>query len=626
VPTAPFGSWPSPVTSDVLVSRASRLADVLVDGADVYWVEGRPAEEGRQVLVRWRDGQCADAVGAPFSVRTLVHEYGGRAAAARDGVVFACNLADQRLWRFAPGAAPSALTPEPAQPFGLRYADPDLSPDGRWLYCVREAHGGSAGEAVNEVVRVAADGGGVEAVAGGTDFVAAPRVSPDGDRLAWLAWSHPNMPWDGTELWVAAPDGTGARLVAGGPAESVSQPWWSPDGRLHYLSDRTGWWNLYAEGDDSPLVAMDAEFGGPDWNLGQSSYAFLSDGVLVATWQTAGRTHLGVVGRGDVHEIGQPFDRLASLQPVDGGVVCLAGGFAAAPAVVRIGVPDGAVTVLARAEDDALDPALVSVPRPIEFPTSRGETAHAFFYPPRNRDWTGPPGERPPLVVMSHGGPTAQARTVLDPGIQWWTTRGIAVVDVDYRGSSGYGRAYRTRLEGEWGVLDVDDCLAAARWLADEGLVDGDRMVIRGESASGLTVLCALAFGDVFAAGASHYGVGDLAALARDTHKFESRYIDRLVGPLPAAADVYRARSPVFHADRIKVPIILFQGLEDKVVPPQQAEQFAAALEANGVPYEYLAFEGEQHGFRQADTIKAVAEAELAFFGRVLGFAPAPTP
>jgi dipeptidyl aminopeptidase/acylaminoacyl peptidase len=629
VPAAPFGSWPSPITADVLVEQTVRLGDIEVDGADVFWVEGRPSEGGRQAVVRWSpspgaDEGAADITPDDFSARSLVHEYGGRCVAVHGGVVYASNFADQRVWRLAPGEAPAPITPEPPapNPTAWRYADPVISPDGGRLFCVRETHN-PGGEPRNELVVVDTAGGAEPCVlASGPDFVAAPRLSPDGRRLAWLAWHHPNMPWDGTELWVADPDGADARLVAGGPDESVSQPRWRPDGVLHYVSDRTGWWNLYAE-DGTALAPMAAEFSAPDWLLGQSTYTFLDDGGLVAAWQTDDGMHLGILDGRAFHEIAQPFTAFASLQPHGDGVVCLAGSPTAATAVVRIAVPDGAVEVLARSRSIGLDPAVVSVPRPITFPTTHGDTARALFYPPANGDWTGLPDERPPLVVTSHGGPTTRASSVLNTGVQWWTSRGIAVVDVDYRGSSGYGRRYRRRLNGNWGLFDADDCVHAARWLAEQGEVDSRRVVIRGESASGFTTLCALVFHDAFAAGASYYGIGDLEALARDTHKFESRYIDRLIGPYPEAADVYRARSPVHHAERLSTPVILLQGLEDKVVPPQQAEALAQALRQARVPFASLAFAGEQHGFRQAATITSAAEAELSFYGQVLGFTPA---
>jgi dipeptidyl aminopeptidase/acylaminoacyl peptidase len=432
------------------------------------------------------------------------------------------------------------------------------------------------------------------------------------------------MPWDATTLWVAPFSGgtlTGApRVVAGGEGESVTQPRWSPDGVLHFVSDRSGWWNLYREGDGASLCPMEAEFSGPDWVFGQSTYVFLADGSLVAVWSEGGVDRLGLVAGGRVSEIETPWTAIDTLGVVEGGVVAVAASPTHPAAVVRIDVPAGTSSVLRRSRPDTVEPAYVSVPEAIEFPTEGGRTAHAFFYPPANPQFAAPEGERPPLVVKSHGGPTSAARAIFDMTVQYWTSRGIAVVDVNYGGSTGYGREYRRRLNGAWGIVDVDDCVNAARWLAAEGRVDGDRMVVRGGSAGGYTTLAALTFRDVFAGGASLYGVADLEILAADTHKFESRYLDGLVGPYPDAKTIYDERSPIHHTDRLSRPMILFQGLEDKVVPPEQAEMMADALRRKGIPFAYLAFEGEQHGFRRAETIVRVAEAELWFYGRILGF------
>ncbi len=588
------------------------LSGLQVSGNALFWNEGRPAEAGRQVVVRWSPGQDpVDVVPAPFSARTTVHEYGGGAFAVRGDTVYFSNFDDQRLWR--------ADGPRPITDAGARYADCDVSPDGSDLACVRERH--LDGDVVNDLVLVAVDGSaGPSVVAEGHDFYAAPRFAPDG-RLAWLAWDHPRMPWDATVLEV---DG---KPVAGGPEESITQPRWSPDGALHWVSDRTGWWNLYREGE--PLLAVEAEFSGPDWVFGQSTYAFLPDGRLVAAWAQTGRGHLGVLGEAPLD---LPYTSFSSVRAYGDKVAAIAASPTTAPAIVVIdpgtarrpggGAHVADVTVVRSSRPNPVDHGYLSTPRPVTFPTTGGQAAHALFYPPANEDCEGPPGERPPLVVTSHGGPTSAASTSLELRTQFWTSRGIAVVDVDYRGSSGYGRAYRRQLDGQWGVADVDDCVAAARHLADAGEVDGRRMVIRGSSASGLTTLLALTKG-VFAAGASLYGVADLAALATDTHKFESRYLDGLVGPWPEAADVYRRRSPIHLADQLSAPLIIFQGLDDKVVPPAQAEVLVAALRRAGIPFAYLTFEGEAHGFRKAATIRRVVEAELSFYAQVLGFTPA---
>lgn len=637
---APYGSWRSPITAEALVADSLRLGNVSVDGGDVYWVEGRPAERGRQVLVRWRRrgdrSDIEDMSGPDDNVRTLVHEYGGRPYAVRDGLIVWSSFADQRLRVI---GTDEPITPEPPLPLAVRYADHHLTRGGRWVLCVRERHSvPGASEAVNDLVAVAVDGSGsVNLLADGHDFFSSPRLSPDGRRLAWLSWDHPNMPWDATELWVAGVDLDGdvaevgtPRRVAGGPGESVSEPRWSPEGVLHWMSDRSGWWNLYDEdGDGVPLVEMEADFATPEWVFGNASYAFLGDGSLFVSWWSGGMKRFGLVREGGkVDDLELPFTTGGSIAAL--GRTSVVGVFASptqAPAVVRVDMAnpsDVSCEVLRSSAPHAIDEAYVSVPQSIEFPTTGDRTAHALFYAPANGEFVGPADEAPPLIVLSHGGPTSQATAALDAEKLFWTSRGVAVVDVNYGGSTGYGRAYRERLKGTWGITDVDDCVAAAQWLASQGLVDGSRLVIQGGSAGGYTTLAALAFRPgVFAAGSSHYGVADLEALARDTHKFESRYLDGLVAPYPAGVDVYRQRSPIHHTDRLSCPLILFQGLEDMVVPPDQAEMMVGALDAKGIPHAYLAFEGEQHGFRQASTIVRVAEAELYFVGRVLGFTPA---
>jgi dipeptidyl aminopeptidase/acylaminoacyl peptidase len=628
------------------VEQVVRLSDVVVAGDELWWNEGRPTEGGRQVLVATINGAPGDRLPEDrlpegFSARTAVHEYGGssyavlRAEGERPAVVFA-NWADQRLWIATPGSEPVPLTPEPAVARGDRYADLAVVAGGEWLLAVRERHATDSGGAAgvdNDVVAVAVGAAGdphgepvaCNVIAAGRDFYSSPRPSPDGTRVAWVAWDHPAMPWDSTELWVADLAGGALvgqpRMVAGGPGESVVQPRWSPDGRLHYISDRTGWWNIYDE-EGTALAPLDAEFARPDWVLGQSSYTFLDDGRLVATWSPPGGARLGLVADGTVHPLDLAWSSFASLQAAGRGTVAaVAGSPTSAPAVVRINVDDGDVEVVRASRATAVDAAWLSVPEAIEFPTEGG-TAHGLWYRPTNPLAVAPAGELPPLVVEVHGGPTSAASPVLDYGIQYWTSRGFGVVDVDYGGSSGYGRAYRERLQGRWGVVDIDDSVAAAMWLAEQGLVDRDRLLIRGGSAGGYTTLGALAFRDVFAAGASHFGVADPELLARGTHKFESRYLDGLIGPYPEAIAVYQERSPLQHIDGFDRPLILFQGLEDEIVPPQHAELIAAALAARGVPVAHLSFAGEQHGFRQAATIRRVIDTELNFYGRVLGFEP----
>jgi dipeptidyl aminopeptidase/acylaminoacyl peptidase len=621
----PFGSWASPVAgADVARDPAWGYAMVTPDGGTVYWIEARPLEGGREAIVARTHGTApVDVLPPEFSARTRVHEYGGGAFTVHRGTVFFCHDADQRVYRIDPGAAPRPVTPEGSSPFALRYADLRVTPDGRWVVCVRERE--ASPEHVNELVAFPADGSAEpHVIAAGHDFFAAPRVSPDGGSLAWLVWDHPRMPWEGCELWLAELAGgeaRGARRVAGGPEEALVQPAWSPEGVLHVGSDRSGWWNLYRVGDDGldAITSVEADIGGPMWTFGESWYDFLPGGRIVCSYDRDGFAHLAVIeASGELRDVDCALSSISDLHG-DGDHAVLVGATPHRRSQVLLAdLGTGELSPLSEDRGEPFDPAHVSVPRPLEFPTAGGETAHALFYPPVNPEFTGPDDERPPLVVRVHGGPTAHVTPRLAMSIQYWTTRGFAVVDVNYGGSTGYGRAYRERLHGRWGIVDAEDAVNAARALAAAGEVDGERMAITGGSAGGWTVLCALAFHDAFAAGADHFGVADVRGFMEDTHKFESRYLDWLVGP--------ETRNPVDFADEIRVPVIVFQGLEDRVVPPSQSEKIVAALERNGIPHAYLTFEGEQHGFRRAETIVRVLEAELAFYGQVLGFTPAGDP
>ena len=626
---APYGSWPSPLTAERLAASNMRLGQVAIAGTTLYWNEGRPAEGGRNVVVACdASGACSDLNPPPFDARSRVHEYGGGAfAAARDGELFFSHDADRRLYRMLPGEVPRAITTATSS---HRYADIVIDAARQGLVCVREVHGD--GEPVNSLVAVDLASGRETVLADGHDFFASPCISPDGSELAWLTWDHPRMPWQGSDLHVARIGSAGAleatRHVAGGPGESIFQPAWSPAGELCFVSDRSGWWNLYRERGRKveALHPMAAEFGEPQWQFAMSMYGFEADGRIVCVFEQGGRSHLARLdpGTGRFAEIDTPYVLIRELHVGDGFVACRAGTVHNAECIVRIPL-DGATApvVLRRSLDIDIAPGDVSIPEAIAFPTGGGLTAHAFFYPPTNAFWDAGPASLPPLLVMSHGGPTSASPSLLRPGLQYWTQRGFAVVDVNYGGSTGHGRAYRERLDGQWGVVDVDDVVNAARFLVASGRVDPQRLAIRGGSAGGFTTLAALAFRNVFHAGASHYGIGDLASLARDTHKFESRYLDSLVGPYPERADLYRERSPVHAVDRISSALILLQGAEDKAVPPSQAEAMFAAVRAKRLPVAYLLFEGEQHGFRQAKTIRRALEAELAFYGRIFGFVPA---
>jgi dipeptidyl aminopeptidase/acylaminoacyl peptidase len=630
VTTTAYGSWPTPITSELVVAAAVRLSEVQVDGTDVVWSEGRPAEGGRTQLVRrGPDGTRTELLPEGGNARTAVHEYGGGAWWVRDGITWFTDWADQRLYRLEPGGVPEPITPEPAAPRAERYADGDLAADGDLIVCVREQH--AAGEVRNEIVRLDAHAASKpEVLVSGPDFVAAPRLHPNGVTLAWLQWNHPSMPWDDVELRTRNLITGEEIVVAGGRGESVSEPRWHPDGSLWFLSDRTEWWNLYRwrPGTDiEGVLRAEAEIGVPGWVFGSSRYAVLADGRVVAALRRNGFDTLVVrAPDGRLADLVLPFSAISAVRAAgEGRVVVVAGTPTSEPGVYEVNVDTAATTVLCAPRELRVEPGQLSVPEAITFPSTAPDgaprTAHALFYPPANAEHTGPEGERPPLLVIIHGGPTSAAVPVLNTGVQYWTSRGFAVVDVDYGGSTGYGRPYREELYGHWGVLDVADCVAVAGWLADRGRVDRDRLCIRGGSAGGYTTLAALAREDTpFAAGADHFGVADLEALAADTHKFESRYLDRLVGPYPEDRDVYRERSPIHHVERFRRPLIVLQGAEDAIVPPAQSEQIVDALRARGVPVAYLLFDGEQHGFRRAENIRRALDAELSFYSQVFGF------
>jgi dipeptidyl aminopeptidase/acylaminoacyl peptidase len=590
-------------------------------------LETRPSEAGRAVVVRWTDDTgAADAVPAGFDVGSRVHEYGGEAYLPAGKALFACNQSNQRLYRIDGRRNPVPITPAPPTPVGLRYADLRLMSSGKLLVCVRERHQGA--DVVNELVALPTDGSADPwVVASGHDFYAAPRPSPDGRRLAWLSWDRPCMPWDGADLWVAdlGPDGRlgPARHVAGGPHESVVQPEWNAAGVLHFVSDRSDWWNLYRErhGQVEPLLPMAAEFADAPWELDYSSYAFVADGRIACRYRHRGRDHLGLLDpqSGRLTDLPIPYTSLKPyLRAVGDRLAFIGASPTAGSAVATLHVPTGRLDVLAGAEG-SLDPAWVSMPKPIEFPTRDGQAAHALYYPPTNPEVTGPTAARPPLLVQAHPGPTADAKARLDLRVQFFTSRGFAVVDVNYAGSTGYGRGYRERLTGQWGVADVADCLDAARSLIQAGEVDGRRLVISGESAGGFTALCALAFHDLFAAGTSAYGIADLETFRQQAPKFQAHEFDRLIGPYPEAAATYRARSPLHAVDRLARPVLLVHGLEDTVVPPIQAQVMAEALERRGVRHVLLAFPGEGHGFRRPESIRRALEVELSFYLAVLG-------
>jgi dipeptidyl aminopeptidase/acylaminoacyl peptidase len=628
---APYGTWRSPLSAAEVASGGVAVYEPSLDGDVAYWLELRPTEDGRNVLVRAEPfGSPVDVTPAGFDVRTRVHEYGGGSYVVHDGVAFFANYTDQRLYRQNGLGAPVPITPEPPIPASIRYGDARVTPDGRLLVCVRERH--EDGAVINELVVLPTDGSAdARIVASGADFFAFPRISADGTRATYIRWDQPRMAWDGTEVHVAdlAEDGSFAndRVVAGGERESIFQPSWSADGTLYFVSDRTGWWNLYGladGGEPENLTPIEAEFGVPLWELDYSSYAFLGDGRIVCAYRQAGVHHLGVLDP-TTHELVDLDLPYTCFDPpyvsAEGTRLLFMAAAATMPdQIVSLDFTTRSVDVLRVDRERPLDESSVAVAEPIEFQTEGDRTAYAYFYPPTNAEFQGSGGERPPLIVMSHGGPTGETTPKLDLGIQYLTSRGFGVVDVNYGGSTGYGREYRERLYGEWGVVDVQDCVNAARFLVERGDADPARLMITGGSAGGYTTIAALAWTDVFAAGASYYGLADLEPFASATHKYELKYTDMLVGPWPEAREKWRERSPIHAFDRISCPVIVFQGLEDEVVPPEQAELMVAALERKGLPYAYLAFEGEQHGFRKAENIQRSLEAEVSFYAQVLGF------
>ena len=635
---ASYGSWKSPVTSDMIVRESVQIEQIVVDGAAIYWSERHAQEAGRTVILcRTTDGRVM-TITPPFidqkkpyyNVRTRVHEYGGGAFTVAGGAVYFSNFLDQRLYRQESGQDPVPVTAE-TQMF---YADGVIDGSGKRIYCVREDHS-EKGEAANTLICLNLANGSAAIIASGNDFYSSPRLNNDGRKLAWTTWNHPYMPWDQTGLWVAKvnKDGSlsGAKKIAGAAGESIAQPQWSPDGMLYYISDRNGWWNIYRwDGTNAkPLIQMEAEFAGPQWVFGLSSYTFVSPEQIFCTYFKGGVWHLSSLdtATGEMKKIDTPYTDIENLRTIPGAVVFSGGSPTRPTEIVKLDTTSYQCEVLYTPSKIPVDEDYISVPEQIEYPTEDSRTAYGIFYAPKNKDYAAPDKEKPPLLVITHGGPTAAAFTAFNINIQYWTSRGFAVFDVNYGGSTGYGRAYRERLKRKWGITDVDDVVNGALYLVQQNRVDGNKLAIRGGSAGGYTTLACLAFrSGVFKAGASYYGVSELGKLTAFTHKFESRYLEGLIGPYKPpidAGDPYYDRSPIYFTDRITAPLIIFQGDEDKIVPPEQSRMMAEALAKKGLPHAYIEFKGESHGFRKAENVIRSLEAEFYFYSKIFGFEPA---
>ncbi len=627
---APYGSWKSPITSDLIVAESIGLSAPQWHGEDLFWMESRPQEAGRNVLVRrTRDGSEQDINQSPFNIRTRVHEYGGGSLLLHDGSAYFSNYEDQQIYRQGlDDKEPTQLTHED----GLRFADGCVDIARNRIIYVVEDHRGQ-GEPQNTIGSVDLDDGAVTTLAHGHDFYAAPAVNPDESLLAFMTWNHPDMPWDETEIWLCEIDSDGTlgepAKVAGGQSDgqkvSVQQPKFSPSGDLYFISDKSGWWNLYRQGQAASICQVEAEFGGAHWQFGLSTFVFLDAETIACIYSTGNVSQLAKlnIDSGELTDIALEYTSLTGLSMQGETLVTHAASPLTSPELAKVNLSSGKSEVFKRSSQLNIEPGYISLPETVEFPTGVDETSHGFHYPPTNPEYQGPSGEAPPLVVMLHGGPTSATKGILTLGIQFWTSRGFAVLDLNYRGSTGYGRAYRDRLVHNWGVTDVEDSVSGAEYLVSLGKADARKLAIRGGSAGGYTTLSALTFANTFSAGASYFGVSDLEALAKETHKFEARYLDSMIGAYPEEIELYKARSPIHHVEQLSSPCIFFQGLEDQVVPPNQAETMVDALTKKGIPVAYAPFEGEQHGFRIAENIKRSLDLELYFYSRIFNFTPA---
>lgn len=620
----PCGSWKSPITSDLITSESVTLDQVHIYDGTVYWLERRPRESGRSVIVSFCNNTTKDMLPPPFNARSRVHEYGGGVYCVCEHGIFFVNDADQAIYRLEDGSKPQRITDIE----NVRFADLCFDSRRNRILCVCEDHNNSRAEPVNSLVSIDVTTATISTLHQGYDFYSNPRINHDGSKLAWLCWNHPNMPWDGTELWLADVNEKGLLAtplhVAGSESTSIFQPEWSPENILYYVTDESGWWNL-ARHDETGSLAVTtqkSEFGLPQWVFGQTTYAFSANNTAFCTHITHGIGRLSVIDLDTlaITDIDTPQNSFVSICADDSTVCFIASSESTFTQVIRLNTDNLESDVIAGSCNTSIDDGYISTGQNFSFETRHADKAYAIYYPPVNREHEAPEDELPPLIVLCHGGPTGMADASLDLRKQYWTSRGFAIVDVNYSGSTGYGRNYRNRLNAEWGVRDVEDVCDAAHYFADKGIVDKNRLIIKGSSAGGYTVLAALTFHNTFSCGASYYGISNLESLMADTHKFESRYTDRLIGSYPEHRQLYYDRSPINFADRLSCPVIFFQGMEDRVVPPSQAEKMVAALKNKGIAVSYVSFENEQHGFRHASTIKAALDSEFYFYSVILGF------
>lgn len=619
--TAPYGTWPSPITSASIAADAVSLNEIRLHSSGSYWVERRPKENGRCVLVRHASGKTQDVLPAPYSARSRVHEYGGGVYCVTDDGIFFVNDSDHNIYFYNYLLPPRVVT----HTNNCQYADINFDAIRKHLVCIRQNELNADTEPVNTLVSIDATTGETSILCSGYDFYSNPRLSPCGSKLSWLCWKHPDMPWDSTELWMADISSNNTLInsqrIAGSDAASIFQPEWSPDGVLTFVSDKSGWWNIYEYHDNTikQLSNEHAEFGLPQWVFGQSTYAFINHNEILCAPIYNGIAELSILNTssGVLDSIRTPWNSFSSIHSLNGIHCFIAASENSFPAIIRLQHNGYEPQHLRSTNSPGLDEAYYSYGKTIKFSTRNNDTAFAIYYAPQNRDVAAAPDEQPPLIVLTHGGPTAMSDSALDIRKQFWTSRGFAVLDVNYSGSTGFGREYRERLNDNWGIRDAEDCCDAALHIVNLGMADPDRLIIKGSSAGGYTVLCALTFHNVFSAGASYYGIGDLESLLKDTHKFESRYLDRLIGPYPETEKLYHQRSPLHHVEKLNCPVIFFQGIDDKVVPKEQAETMFIALKDKNIPVAYVAFADEQHGFRKAETIQKSLDAELYFYTRI---------